>query len=194
MERVCEVHAALCTSQQNFLYVLLPTQLHAPPETRRHWDFRAAGSQKADAERHIWDILLHRLHCSYCLKPTLLTIPRTVPAFPQCEPAHSHTASCGVILPQSREAAAVRKSQLSEHVLHGWDWISPLKETPARLKTQICPGNSPTWKPGFLLQGREIVPTQCIHLKHLENTIKSVFIPAHWVWNTCIIFKEVTRR
>lgn len=53
------------------------------------------------------------MHCSYCLKPTLLTILRTAPASPQCESAHSHTASCGFLPRVGRHQQPANPSVLS---------------------------------------------------------------------------------
>lgn len=54
------------------------------------------------------------------------------------------------------------------------NWISPLKEPLARLKTQLCPVAVPAL-PGsqaFLCKTQQIVPVQCAHLKYLESAIK----------------------
>lgn len=51
----------------------------------------------------------------------------------------------------------------------------PSQGATCKAETPNLPRDSPTWMPGFLLQGTEIVP----HLKHLQNTINSVLISAH---------------
>lgn len=105
-----------CLHFSALLYVLLPTQLtlhykHRGTEISEH-----LGSPKADAEMYIRDVLLHRKHCSSCLKPTLLTILRTVvnPPVWVCTLPHSIVCSDSS---QSREAAAISTSQIFECVL-----------------------------------------------------------------------------
>lgn len=157
---VCEIHTVVCISQPFFLFCSQHNSTHEGSET----------SEQEEAQRQMQRGTFGIFSSTDCTA----ALPQTHTAdnaqdcccLPQGEPAHSHSALCAAIPPQSREAAANPRFLSVHCMLVNAVLDFPFQGATCKAETPNLPRDSHTWMPGFLLQGRDCPSSQTLAKHH----------------------------